>query len=86
LPILKILFVINFTLMQIDKNLVLDKFGKRYKSLRVNNNFTQAELALQLNVEISQISRIERGLINTSVIMIYKTAEVLNIPPSEFFK
>lgn len=80
------MFVINFTLMQLDKSIILKTFGKRYKSLRVSKNFTQAELALELGVEISQISRIERGLINTSVFMIYQTALILDVPPSEFFK
>ena len=80
------LFVINFTLMQIDKDSTLVNFGKRFKNLRISKNLTQAELASNLNVEVPQISRIERGLINTSVLMIFKTAQVLNIPPSEFFK
>lgn len=72
--------------MQIDKSEILVKFGKRFKYLRVINNYTQADLAMELGVEISQISRIERGLINTSVFMIYQAANVLNIPPSSFFE
>lgn len=72
--------------MQIDKSETLVKFGKRFKYLRVTNNYTQSELAMELGVEISQISRIERGLINTSVFMIYQVAQVLNIPPSSFFE
>lgn len=72
--------------MQIDKDSILINFGKRFKYLRISKNLTQAELASNLNVEVSQISRIERGLINTSIFMIFQTAEVLNIPPSEFFK
>lgn len=78
--------VINFTVMQIDRSHILVKFGKRFKHLRVINNYTQSELAMELGVEISQISRIERGLINTSVFMIYQVAQVLNIPPSSFFE
>lgn len=72
--------------MQLDKTETLVKFGKRFKHLRVIHNYTQAELALELGIEISQISRIERGLINTSVFMIYQVANVLNIPPSSFFE
>jgi len=72
--------------MQIEKSETLVKFGKRFKYLRVINNYTQAELAMELGIEISQISRIERGLINTSVFMIYQVASVLNIPPSSFFE
>lgn len=72
--------------MQIEKSETLVKFGKRFKYLRVINNYTQAELAMELGIEISQISRIERGLINTSVFMVYQVAQVLNIPPSAFFE
>lgn len=72
--------------MQIDKSDTLVKFGKRFKHLRGIHNYTQSELAMELGIEISQISRIERGLINTSIYMIYQVANVLNIPPSSFFE
>lgn len=72
--------------MQLDKSETLIKFGKRFKYLRVTNGYTQADLALELEIEISQISRIERGLINTSVFMIYQVSKTLNISPAEFFK
>ncbi len=72
--------------MQLDKSETLVNFGERFKYLRVTKGYTQAELALELGIEISQISRIERGLINTSVFMIYQVANVLKIPPSEFFE
>ncbi|WP_093111919.1 helix-turn-helix domain-containing protein [Salinimicrobium catena] len=42
-------------------------FGKNLRRVRIAQGFTQAQLANDLGVEISQISRIERGIINTSV-------------------
>ena len=42
-------------------------FGKNLRRVRKAQGFTQAQLANDLGVEISQISRIERGIINTSV-------------------
>lgn len=42
-------------------------FGQNLKKLREQKGFTQEQLANDLNVEISQISRIERGVINTSI-------------------
>lgn len=42
-------------------------FGKNLRKVRKNQGFTQAQLANDIGVEISQISRIERGVINTSV-------------------
>ncbi|GGE14076.1 helix-turn-helix domain-containing protein [Psychroflexus salis] len=59
----------------------LKNFGNRLRKHRVLNGFTQAQLASELNVEISQISRIERGLINTSVVNLYKICETLGISP-----
>lgn len=72
-------------LMEIDKSEVLKNFGKRFKKQRVAKGYTQEKLAFELGIEISQISRIERGVINTSVFLIYRVSEILDIPPSEFF-
>lgn len=55
------------------------------KSLRLKANFTQEQLANEIGVEISQISRIERGLIATSVVTFYDISIALNIPLSVFF-
>ncbi len=55
------------------------------KSLRLRANFTQEQLANEIGVEISQISRIERGLIATSVVTFYDISIALNIPLSDFF-
>jgi transcriptional regulator with XRE-family HTH domain len=38
-----------------------------------------------LGVEISQISRIERGIINTSVTTLYAISKTLNIDISQLF-
>ncbi len=55
------------------------------KSLRLKANFTQEQLANEIGVEISQISRIERGLIATSVVTFYDISIALNIPLRAFF-
>lgn len=46
---------------------------------------TQAELVNDMNVEISQISRIERGEINTTISTAYAMANALEIPITELF-
>jgi transcriptional regulator with XRE-family HTH domain len=56
------------------------------KSLRLKANFTQEQLANEIGVEISQISRIERGLIATSVVTFYDISIALNIPLRAFFE
>ena len=56
------------------------------KSLRLKANFTQEQLANEIGVEISQISRIEIGLIATSVVTFYEISIALNIPLRAFFE
>jgi transcriptional regulator with XRE-family HTH domain len=67
-----------------DKQFLI-KLGMNLKSLRLRANFTQEQLANEIGVEISQISRIERGLIATSVVTFYDISIALNIPLRAFF-
>ena len=69
-----------------DKKELLLKFGINLRKLRESKDFTQAQLANELNVEISQISRIERGVINTSVTTLYSIASALKVNVSDLFE
>jgi len=62
---------------------VLKRFGKYVKQLREEAGLTQAELANDMDVEISQISRIERGKVNTSLCTLIVLAKTLELPPSK---
>ena len=64
----------------------LQKIGSRLQELRLQKNLTQKELAFMLDVEISQITRIERGIINTSILNLIKIVDALEISMSDFFK
>jgi len=63
----------------------LIQFGKNLSKQRKLNGFTQAELANDLGIEISQISRIERGVINTSIGTIHNISKALKIEMTELF-
>jgi len=63
----------------------LKAFGQNLKKRRVENNFTQEQLSNDLGIEISQISRIERGILNTSVLNIRKIATILKINIADLF-
>lgn len=69
-----------------DKKELLVKFGGNLRKLRLEKGFSQEQLANELGVEVSQISRIERGVINTSVIMLYNISNILDIPVANFFE
>lgn len=64
----------------------LREFGENLKAIRTAKNLTQQNLADILEVEISQVSRIERGKINTSVINLKKIAIALEIDAGDLFK
>ena len=64
---------------------LLQKFGKRIKKIRLEKGLTQKELALEMDVEISQISRIERGLVNPTLTTLIKLAACLNVKIASFF-
>lgn len=68
-----------------DKKEILKKLGENLRDLREERDYTQEELANELGLEISQISRIERGVINTSIYTIITIASFLKADYKELF-
>lgn len=64
----------------------LQKFGKRLKSLRIDRDLTQLELAEILDMSPNFIGMVERGERNTTVENVFKIARALNIKPSNLFE
>lgn len=58
----------------------LKELGIHLREIRKQKGFTQEELAFKMGVEISQISRIERGISNTSISTVNAIAIALEIP------
>ena len=72
--------------MKSPKNKIfLLKLGEHIRKISVSKNIKQEQPANEIGAEISQISRIERGLIATSVVTFYDISIALNIPLSTFF-
>ena len=69
----------------LDRNTILINFGNKLRITRLAKGFTQEQLANEFGIEISQISRIERGVINTSITTLYSISQVLNVDVSELF-
>lgn len=65
-----------------DDNL-LKKFGKNLKKLRTVKNLTQEELSYLSDLDISQVGRIERGEVNTSICVMQRIAKALKIDLKE---
>ena len=64
----------------------IKRFGKRVKQIRIAKNISQENLAYDAEIEYSQVSRIERGIINTSISQVFAIAKALNIEPWVLFK
>ena len=60
-------------------------FGQNLKKIRLEKGFTQEKLAFSIGVEISQISRIERGILNTSISTVEALSKALEIPIKDLF-
>lgn len=68
----------------IDKDFII-LFGKNLRNIRESKGISMQTLADIINVEYSQISRIERGLINTSIGIANEIAKALEIDIKELF-
>lgn len=64
----------------------IKQFGLKVKEMRLKKGFSQEQLAWAAGIEFSQINRIEKGVINTSISNAFIIAETLNIDVCELFK
>ena len=64
----------------------IKRFGKRVRQIRIAKNISQENLAYDAEIEYSQVSRIERGIINTSISQVFAIAKALNIETWALFK
>ena len=64
----------------------IKKFGLRLKEIRKSKKVSQEELAFRCGFELSQVGRIERGTINTSISHVSAIAKALEVSPEELFK
>lgn len=67
-----------------DKSLLI-KFGSRLKEVRKLKNMSQNDLALEADIEKSQVYRIENGITNPTFTSIINLAKALNINPKILF-
>ncbi|WP_291128021.1 helix-turn-helix domain-containing protein [Flavobacterium sp. UBA7682] len=61
-------------------------FGQRLREIRLEKGVSQESLAYSTDLHLSQIGRIERGEISTSISFVYLFAKTLGVEPKDFFK
>jgi transcriptional regulator with XRE-family HTH domain len=58
----------------------LKKLGERIVELRNDSGLSQVQLANSIGMEDSSLRRIEKGRVNSTILMLRKIADGLNIP------
>ncbi|ETT77487.1 SOS-response repressor and protease LexA [Paenibacillus sp. FSL R7-277] len=61
-------------------------FGKVVKSIRINKNITQAQLAAESTLERTYISELENGKYQPTLTSLFDIARGLGIKPSDLVK
>ena len=64
----------------------LKQFGENLKAVRKQKGLSQEQLAAKANITHSQITRIERGILNTSISTIRIISKALEIETWELFR
>lgn len=60
-------------------------FGQQLRKIRLEKGFSMRELARVADMEYSQYSKIERGVINTTISTVQAIAEALSIPAKDLY-
>jgi len=71
--------------MKLQKDEVVKIVGNKLREIRLNKNLTIEKVALDSDIEYTQLSRIELGKINTSIYQIYKITHSLSVQMPEIF-
>lgn len=58
----------------------LKALGERIDTLMKEKGITQLEMANQLNTRNTQVRRIQRGEVNSTILMLRKVAKILGVP------
>ena len=71
--------------MNLDDTLQI-KVGKRIQEIRIERGISQQDLAAKCNFEKSNMSRLESGRANATLLTIQIVANALDIPAIELFR
>ena len=69
---------------QTDKK-ILKRFGENFREVRLSKKLSQRQLASQCRVEYSNISKLENGKLNISLITLADLAEGLGVHPKKLW-
>ena len=64
----------------------LEKIGKRIREIRMEKNISQTELAALCDFEKANMSRIEGGKANSTILRLHRISKELEVHISEILK
>lgn len=67
------------------KKIISYELGRRIRNIRMSKGISMTSLAHESDMEYIQLSRIERGQINTTVFQLYKITKSLGISLIDLF-
>lgn len=77
---MKIAYMPHFRcVINIKNDKAIKAFGRRIREIRLSQKLSQEELANLAEIPLSQVGRIERGEINTTLSSIYSLANALGV-------
>ncbi|MCQ4140420.1 helix-turn-helix transcriptional regulator [Chryseobacterium sp. EO14] len=70
-----------------EKSEILELVGNKIKELRLEKGLSQIDLVARMegNIDVTNISRIEKGRTNPTVYTLFRIADALEVHPKEFF-
>ena len=71
---------------QLRDKIAIEILANNVRKYSTQQGMTMENLANLAGIEYSQVSRIERGVINTSVSVIFAIAKALDVEPSKFLE
>ena len=77
--------IILIKMEEVSKKLLLKSFGNNLKNIRKRKGLSYRELAQLCDVDHSQISKIEKGLISIQITTLAELSKGLEIHPKELF-
>lgn len=69
-----------------DDKETLKKFGENIRRLRDIQNLSLRDVSINCNIDNGQISKIEQGQVNITLLTIIELAKGLNVEPFELMK
>jgi transcriptional regulator with XRE-family HTH domain len=68
-----------------DRNQFLVSLGARLRSVRKQKRITQQQLAVLCNIEKANLSRIESGITNPTILTLFKMSKALDTTLPDIF-